>query len=115
MEADKVYQVGVDESIFIVSYPNQDKDTEFSFDYWIEPHIEPHIDPWYEFAGNTGENVFMILCGIAAVLLVYVICVCCYCSAINVKNYHARRIQAKIKQEEEVGGKNDPEIFLEDL
>ena len=96
VEADKVYQVDVDESIFIISYPNYDKDTEFQFNYWIAPYIEPHEEPWYEFAGNMGENVFMILCGIAAVLLTCNLCVCCYCCFMNVKNCHARRVQAKI-------------------
>lgn len=95
VEADKIYQVGVDDDVLIIAYPNLNKDTEFSFNYWISAYKEPHHDEWYEFAGTTGEDIFMVLCGIAALLLVCIICVCCYCCAINAKNMHAKRVAAR--------------------
>ena len=95
VETDKTYQVGVDDNLLIIAYPNLNKDTEFSFKYWISAYKEPHHEEWYEFAGKTGEDIFMVLCGIAALLLVCIACVCCYCCTTNANNIHAKRVVAR--------------------
>jgi hypothetical protein len=95
----------------IVAYPNRDKDTEFSFTYWIAAYKEPVIEPWYEFEGAQGEDLFMILCGIAAVLLFCIICVCCYCCSKQI-----RRVKADASTELELGNKGTKgvDVHLED-
>lgn len=93
-EVDKVYQFSIEEKILLIAFPNLNKDTEFSFNYWISAYKEPVKDEWYEFAGTTGEDVFMVLCGIAVVLLGCIVCVCCYCCTINARNLHAKRVEA---------------------
>ena len=96
--APEMHIIEVEDEVMIVAYPNYNKDTEFSFNYWIAPYKEPYIDPWYEFAGPVGENLFMIMCLIAAVLLLCIICTCFYCTIINIKNWCARRREAENKK-----------------
>lgn len=79
VEIDKEYSVDIDKGIMVIAYPNKDKSTEFSFTYWFAPVIQPEEVGWYEFQGSEGEDLFMVLCGVAAILLIYIICVCCYC------------------------------------
>ena len=91
----EVYELDVEDHIVIIAFPNKDKDTEFSFNYWIAPYKEPYVDPWYEFAGPVGENIFMVLCLIATLLLICIICTCCYCTIMNFKNCYAKRREAQ--------------------
>merc|ERR1712146_832486 len=95
-DLNKIYSVDVDAGIMIVAYPNKDKDTELAFNYWVAPYKEPIVTPWYEFEGEQGEQLFMILCGIAALLLLCIICVCCYCCA---KNRNKNKVEIVEEQE----------------
>lgn len=36
----QTYSVGADKGFLVVAYPNQDKDTEFGFNYWLEASLK---------------------------------------------------------------------------
>lgn len=102
--------------MLVVAFPVKDKDTELAFNYWVAPYKEPILTPWYEFEGEQGEQLFMYLCGIAALLLLCIICVCCYCCA---KNRNKNKVEIVEEQELEKmspkGDGNNTSVQLEDV
>lgn len=38
------YSIGVEKGIMIVAYPNEDKETDFGFEYWLEADLKPEED-----------------------------------------------------------------------
>jgi len=37
----QTFSIGVDKGFLIVAYPNEGKQTEFGFNYWLEAEIKP--------------------------------------------------------------------------
>ena len=40
-EAGVTYEIGVENGLLIVAYPNEDMETEFGFNYWLEADLKP--------------------------------------------------------------------------
>jgi len=40
----QTYSIGVEKGIMIVAYPNEDKETDFGFEYWLEAELKPEED-----------------------------------------------------------------------
>lgn len=62
--------------MLLIAYPNADVDTEFSFNYTLEPYLDEKIAelmpkkwrlaPWWEFRGPDGEILLIVFAGIFA-------------------------------------------------
>lgn len=37
----QTYSIGVESGIMIVAYPNEDQETDFGFEYWLEAELKP--------------------------------------------------------------------------
>lgn len=37
----QTYSIGVESGIMIVAYPNEDQETDFGFEYWLEADLKP--------------------------------------------------------------------------
>ena len=82
-ELGTVYNVSAIRGIVLVAYPNQDKETEFAFNFWadaekvVDPDEELKPGQWWEFEGKTGETVFSVL-GAIAIIMMSVTCILCF-------------------------------------
>lgn len=78
-ELNKEYELSLDSGLFIVAFPNLDKETtELAFNYWVEAKKVPKLVPWHQFEGEQGETIFMLICLLALIQLLCITCVCCY-------------------------------------
>jgi len=79
VELNKEYATDIDSGLFIIAFPNLDKDaTELAFNYWVEAKKVPTLVPWHQFEGEQGETIFMLICLLALTQLLCITCVCCY-------------------------------------
>ena len=67
--------------MFLIAYPNQDQDSTFEFEYWLDG-FDPSLYEKLETLLKKGNNWLIAL---IALLLLFVICIswlyCCYCSS----------------------------------
>jgi len=112
----QTYSIGVDKGILIVAYPNENVDTEFGFEYWLEAELKPtegqviieedkvQVTNFFaqkneeqeeesaesdNYIENLDNNLFYGLCAGAGVLLLAIIALC----------YQCRNNKQKVKHE----------------
>ena len=79
-----VYNISAYRGFVVVAYPNENKETEFAFNFWADvtrvEEEEKELPPaqWWEFEGKTGEAVFTTLVSTAMGLMGIVCLLCIY-------------------------------------
>jgi hypothetical protein len=76
-EKDTNYTIAYKSGMLLIAYPNENENSEFIFEYWIDGY-DPSI--WVKLIAflKTGNNWLVVL--LAFLLLVYIcISLCCFC------------------------------------
>lgn len=75
------YTYDASQGIFMVAYPDKDKDTEFEFRYWVDAFHESWVVRLYEwnFEGDYGQKVLIIFVVVIVILVILLIgmYICC--------------------------------------
>ena len=73
---DKEYTIDVSDGMFVVAYPNENKDTEFEFEYWVDTYDKTVWDLVleFDFNGPMGKQARVIV--IIAFVFIFLIITC---------------------------------------
>lgn len=103
----QVYNISAYRGLVLVAYPNEDKETEFAFNFWakaVKKKEEEEVleaAKWWEFEGKTGSTIFNVLSGIAILMITITCCLCFYNCFLKCKMRKLdREAAAKAKDDE---------------
>lgn len=74
-EVDETYSFDYKEGILVIAYPNQDKETELEFEYWVGAYEEPGF---FSFSGDDGiMNLIIFSVACLFVIIILIVGICC--------------------------------------
>jgi hypothetical protein len=82
VETGKNYSIDATKGFVIVAFPNNEVDTDFEFDYWVDYHYQSSIVEMitqFDFEGENGDTVFLVFCIVLALIIIICLCCCFIC------------------------------------
>ena len=110
---DKIYAVDYKKGMLIVAYPNEQKNSEFEFEYKVSGYTADK-EIWEMFGlGKDDEVLFYIIVGV----IVFIVALLCICIAMKKKKPYNNRVEIideeKMGQTQNIGG-NETSVQLEE-